>query len=94
MAERHASALKQARQAIKRRERNHAVMSGLRTTTKKLRTVLAGKNKDEVQALFKKAISAFDRAANKGIIHRNKAAREVSHLTLKVNKVLSSKKSA
>jgi small subunit ribosomal protein S20 len=94
MALRHASAVKQARQSIKRRERNRAVLSGLKTATRKLQEALGGKKPDEVKAQLKKTASAWDKAATKGVIHPKKAAREVSHLTLKVNKVLSSKKSA
>lgn len=94
MALRHASALKQARQSIKRRERNRAVLTGLKTVSRKLNSALKEKKADEVKALFKKTASAWDRAATKGVIHANKAAREVSHLTVKVNKFLSSQKSA
>jgi small subunit ribosomal protein S20 len=94
MAKRHASALKQGRQALKRRDRNRAAMSTLRSAAKRLQAAIAGNNAEEARALFKKTVSAFDRASTKGIIHPNKAAREVSHLTLKVNKILSSKKSA
>jgi small subunit ribosomal protein S20 len=94
MANRHASALKQGRQAIKHRERNRAALATLRSAAKKLQTAIANNNAKEAGALFKKTVSAFDRASTKGIIHPNKAARDVSHLTLKVNKILSSKKSA
>ena len=69
-------------------------MSSLRTTVKKLNAALTGKNAEELPQLLKKTVSSFDRASSKGIVHKNKAAREVSHLTLKVNKLLSSKKSA
>ena len=69
-------------------------MSTVKTAAKKLNSAIAGKKVEETEALFKKTVSAFNRASSKGIIHPNKAAREVSHLTLKVNKILSSKKLA
>jgi small subunit ribosomal protein S20 len=92
--ERHASALKRKRQSPKRHARNRAVLSGMKNLQKKLNTALATKKTDEAQLLLKKSVSAFDRAASKGVIHHNTAARKVSRLTLKVDKTLSSQKTS
>lgn len=92
--ERHASALKRARQSPKRHARNRSVLSGIKNLLKKLNTTLATSKKDEARLLLKKSVSAFDRAATKGVIHSNTAARKVSRLTLKVEKALSSDKTS
>lgn len=89
MPNRHKSAIKRDRQNPRRREQNRAVLTGLKTVHKKLGTALINKKKDEVKLLFTKTVSAFDRAATKGVIHHKKASRQISRLTLKVNKVLS-----
>ena len=94
MAKRHASALKQGRQALKRRTRNRAAMSNLKTVLRRFETAIANKKTDDIRQIFNQTISAVDRASSKRIIHPNKAAREVSHLTLKVNKILAPEKSA
>lgn len=94
MANRHASTIKRNRQNPKRREANRAVLTRLKTIHKKLNAALINDKKDDVQQLFTKTVSVFDRAATKGVIHHKKASRQISRLTLKVNKVLSTQKSA
>ncbi|MBK6876117.1 MAG: 30S ribosomal protein S20 [Ignavibacteria bacterium] len=49
--------------------------------------VLAKKDKVEAETELKKTVALLDRAAAKGIIHRNKAANKKSKLTKKVNKL-------
>lgn len=73
------SALKRMRQNENRRVRNRAVRSRVRTAVKTARTTLAtsaaGARDSVVQA-----IRELDRAVNKGVIHRNTAARKKSTL--------------
>lgn len=79
------SALKRARQAKARSLRNRSARSKLKTLSKKVETRVLNKDLDGAKAALKEAISAIDKAADKGIIHRNAAARRVSRLTRMVN---------
>lgn len=73
------SAEKANRQSIKRRIRNRAALSALRTAVKKARTAIDGKAGD-AEALRKTAISAIDHAVTRGVLKRNTASRYVSRL--------------
>ncbi|HNQ16229.1 MAG TPA: 30S ribosomal protein S20 [Pyrinomonadaceae bacterium] len=83
----HKSAEKRVRQTEKRNLINRNNRSRLRTQIKKLRTALAGGDKAQSQELLVPTISAIDKAVNKGILHRNTAARYKSRLTMHVNKL-------
>lgn len=78
------SALKRIRTSEKKRQRNVAVKSATRTHVKRARTAIA-QNPAEAQAELIAAISALDRAARKGVIHRNNAARRKSRLMKRYN---------
>lgn len=73
------SAIKRERTAAKRHERNVAVKSSTRTFVKKARSTIAA-NPGEAQADIIAAISALDKAAKKGVIHKNNASRRKSRL--------------
>jgi small subunit ribosomal protein S20 len=90
----HASALKQMRSSKRRQARNHLVLTALKTLVKKMNAALAARKLDEAKALLEKAVSAFDRAVTKGVVHRNTASRKISRLTSKVQKGLPAEKSA
>jgi small subunit ribosomal protein S20 len=77
----HKSAEKRDRQNIKRRAINRNNRSKLRTQIKKLRTALAGADQQQSQELLNPTVSIIDKAVNKGIIHKNTAARYKSRLT-------------
>ena len=81
----HKSAEKRVRQNAKRKEINRSNRSKLRTSIKKLRAAVAGSNKAESTELLFPTVSLIDKAVNKGIIHRNTAARHKSRLTKHVN---------
>jgi small subunit ribosomal protein S20 len=85
MAVRHKSTIKRARQAVKRHERNKAVMSSVRGMVKKVLTAVEEKKPDEARALLREASSTLGKAVNKGVIKRNTASRRISRLALKVN---------
>ena len=78
------AALKQIRKDIKRRQRNQALRSGLKTVTKQLVTLLKAQRLDEARTLLRQVAKKYDRAASKGVIHRNTAARYKSRLTRRV----------
>jgi small subunit ribosomal protein S20 len=82
----HKNALKAARQAEKRRARNRSVQSAVKSVIKKLQTAVENKKTDETAALLREASSALQRAASKGVIHRNTASRRLSRLTAQVRK--------
>ncbi|MDQ3798647.1 MAG: 30S ribosomal protein S20 [Acidobacteriota bacterium] len=81
----HKSAEKRVRQNEKRRLVNRSNRSSLRTQIKKLRTALSGADVQASQELLVPTISAIDKAVNKGILHKNTAARYKSRLTGHVN---------
>jgi len=82
----HQNALKAARQAEKRRVRNRSVQSSVKNVIKKLQTAVENKKTDETAALLREASRALQRAASKGVIHRNTASRRLSRLTAQVRK--------
>lgn len=82
------SAIKRALQSEKNRLRNAHVKSTMKTNIKKVLVALEAKEKDEVQATYKAAVRYIDKAASKGVIHKNSAARRVSRLSKKVNKLI------
>jgi small subunit ribosomal protein S20 len=81
----HKSAIKRVRQNAKRKEINRNNRSKLRTSIKKLRTSITGANKAASTELLYPTVSLIDKAVNKGIIHKNTAARHKSRLTKHVN---------
>lgn len=83
----HKSAEKRVRQNIKRNEINRSNRSALRTQIKKLRTALAGEDKTQSGELLSPTVSMIDKAVNKGIIHKNTAARYKSRLTKHVTEL-------
>lgn len=66
-------------------ERNKMEKSVLKTTIKKFDAAVASGNKEEAAAAYTAAVVAVDKAVNKGILHKNNAARKKSSLTLKKN---------
>lgn len=74
----HPSALKRHRQSLKRRARNKHVKSGMRTLIKEVRTA---SGKEEAEKALTKVVSAIDKAASKGVLHRRTASRYVSRLS-------------
>ncbi len=81
----HKSAEKRARQNEKRRAVNRGNRGRLRTGIKKLRAALESGDAGTVQALLPGTISLIDKAVQKGVLHRNAAARYKSRLTVRAN---------
>ena len=79
-----AQARKRARQALKNRAHNASLRTAFRTAVKKvLKSVEAG-DKAAAQATFQQSTKVMDRIADKGVFHKNKAARHKSRLSAKV----------
>ena len=84
------SAEKKNRQRIRRRERNLAHLTKVRTYVKRVRTALTAKDGKVADAL-KEAIKLIDKAAQKGVIKKQTAARKISRLTKSANQASASK---
>jgi len=73
------------RQGEKHNERNRKNVSQLKTQVRKLRSIIAKGDAKEAAATLAETVSAIDRAAKKGVVHDNAAARYKSRLTRRVN---------
>ena len=78
------SAKKRAKQTVVRNARNAAQRSQLRTAVKKVQKAIAGGDAKAAQASLASEVGTIDRAAGRGLIHRNKAARQKSRLEARV----------
>jgi len=83
----HKSALKRHRQSEKRRVRNAAIKSTVRSAVKKTRLAIAESKAEEAGASLSVTTRLLDRAVSKGIIHKNNAARKISRLTKQANSI-------
>ncbi len=79
-----AQAKKRARQSEKSRLRNVGQRSKLRTFIKKILAAVESGNKETAQAAYKTAVPIIDSAVNKGLIHKNNAARNKSRLNSRI----------
>jgi small subunit ribosomal protein S20 len=75
------SQIKRNRQNAKRAERNKAVRTALKTSTKKVRQAVAGGDAEAAVERSREAARALDKAVAKGIVHKRTAARRKSRLT-------------
>ncbi len=73
-------AKKRARQADAHRDHNTAMRSMARSSIRKVVKLIGEGKKAEAEAAYKEAVPVIDRMANKGLLHRNKAARHKSRL--------------
>jgi small subunit ribosomal protein S20 len=73
------------RQGQKHQARNRKNVSQLKTQVRKLRTILAKGDAAEAKEALSETVSAIDKAAKKGVVHDNAAARYKSRLTRRVN---------
>jgi small subunit ribosomal protein S20 len=87
----HSSAVKAMRQSVKRRDRNRRNISQLKTNIKKLRAAIAKGDAEAARKMLDETIGEIDRAARKGVVHDNAAARYKSRLSRRVNAVASTR---
>lgn len=85
MANRHHSAIKAARQTLKRQERNRSILRRVRTFIKRVNGAVKDNKGDEAKASLREATSELHKAVTKGTLHRNTASRWVSRLASRVN---------
>jgi small subunit ribosomal protein S20 len=81
----HFSALKRARQTVKREDRNRANRSRLRGALRDLKESLAKGDKQATETTYRQTVSALDKAIQKGVIHKNTASRYKSRLSARVH---------
>jgi small subunit ribosomal protein S20 len=86
------NAAKAMRQSNKRRLRNRAARTSLRTVIRKVHEATATSDVGAAEAAFKTAARKLDQAAAKKFIHKNKAARLKSRLSALVKKPHAEKK--
>ncbi len=72
------SSAKRGRQAAERHARNSSVISALKSGQKKLRATIAAGKLDEAKTEFAKVSADLDKAAKRGVIHKNMADRKKS----------------
>ena len=77
-------ARKRARQAEKRRSHNASLRSLVRTNIKRVIAAIQTGDADQAREAYAAAVPVIDRMADKGIIHKNKAARHKSRLNAQV----------
>ena len=80
----HKSAEKRVRQSERRRAINRSNRARLRTSIKDLRAALGKGDAKETADRLPQTISEIDKAVQKGVLHRNAAARHKSRLTIRV----------
>ncbi len=68
-------------------ERNKSIKSAVKTAIRKVEAAVAAKDKAASDEALKNAISLITKATNKGVYHKNNAARKVSRLSKLVNSV-------
>ena len=83
----HFSALKRARQTERRTLRNRGNTSQLRSALREMREALTKGDKTGGEQVFRKTVSALDKAIQKGVLHENTAARYKSRLNARLNRL-------
>jgi small subunit ribosomal protein S20 len=80
------SQIKRNRQNEQARMRNKAVRSALKTYRRRVLEAMASGDADAAEAAYQRAARAYDKAASKGVIHRNNAANHKSRLARTLNR--------
>jgi len=82
----HPSARKRHRQSLKRQARNRAVKTRVRTITKQALDAIQGSDKQAAEQALRGAMKVLYKAASKGTIKRNTAARKVARLSRRLHR--------
>ncbi len=80
------SQIKRNRQNEVRRQRNKSMRSALKTHIKRFEDTLSSGDHSAAREAYSHAVRAFDKAASKGMIHKNKAAHTKSRLAHRLNR--------
>ena len=79
------SAIKRHRQSLRRRERNKTRITAARSSVREARELIAAGSQEEAREAIRSASSILDRAARRGVLHPNNAARRKSRLARQLN---------
>ena len=79
-----AQARKRARQSVKNRAHNASLRTSFRTAVKKVLKAVEAGDQAAAQEVYRQSVKIIDRIADKGVFHKNKAARHKSRLSAKV----------
>jgi len=85
----HKSAVKRAKQNVKKRTRNRTIRSAYRTEIKKFISMITDKKLEDAQSMLPQIYQVIDKAHSKGVIHKKTASRKKSNLSVALNKALS-----
>jgi small subunit ribosomal protein S20 len=88
----HASALRQHRRSVRHQAINKRNKSAVRTEVKKVRELIAAKDKESAETSLPGLYAAIDQTVKKGAIHKNKGARTKSRLTRQIDAINASPK--
>lgn len=90
MPKKNLSGEKRLRQSEKKKVVNQSTKSKVKTAVKKAKAAIEGKV-DQAEAIMRQAISIVDKAAGKGVLHPNTAARKKSRMAKKLNETKENK---
>ncbi|HLW71408.1 MAG TPA: 30S ribosomal protein S20 [Candidatus Binataceae bacterium] len=82
----HPSAEKRHRQSVKRQARNRVIKTRVRTAAKNAAEAIAGSDREKAQTALRTAASLLQKAASKGAIKRNTAARKIARLSRRLHR--------
>ncbi|MBI5745743.1 MAG: 30S ribosomal protein S20 [Nitrospirae bacterium] len=85
MAKRHKSAIKADKQSKRKRERNRATLSKVKSVMKKTSSAVESKQIEAGKTLLPQLTSIIQKAVSKGMLHKNTAARKISRMATKIN---------
>ena len=88
------SAEKRIRQSIRRNTRNRMVKSGVKTAVKGILSAVEANDLENAKILLKNTVPVIDKAAAKGVLHKNTASRKISRITRRINALLLKQKEA
>jgi small subunit ribosomal protein S20 len=81
----HKSTIRRARQSERRRQRNRATVSAVKSMVKKVQEALDTNNAGDARTSLREATAALAKAVTKGVMKPNTASRRISRLTRRVN---------
>lgn len=85
----HKSAIKRHRQSVERNARNRSVKTRVRTLVKRTRAAIDRKDSETAATRLAEATKALDKAASKGVLKKNAAARRISRLSTQLQRIRS-----
>lgn len=86
----HKSTIRRARQSERRRQRNRATLSAVKSVVKKVQEALGANNVGDAKTSLREATAALAKAVTKGVLKPNTASRRISRLTRRVNAITAS----